>query len=104
MPVAAKIEPVPLLGVLPGETSLAPASPELRRNGRSRTQGCAGSITAEYEAQAYTQDSALGKARAAKIFLLKNTFADGDGITRFDEKTSAARLFRESAFALTLKI
>ena len=50
----------------------------------------AGSITAEYWLQPYTKKCV--RKGDGKKFRLKNTFADVDGITRLDEKTSALSL------------
>src|SRR4029078_160538 len=50
----------------------------------------AGSITAKYWLGLYNQRG-VRKSEGGKI-RLKNTFADGDGITRLDEKTSALSL------------
>ena len=51
----------------------------------------AGSITAKYWLEPYTS-KCVRKGEGGKKFPLKNTFADGDGITRLDEKTSALSL------------
>ena len=50
----------------------------------------AGSITAKYQLEPYTK-KCVRKSEGKKLGL-KNTFADGDGITRFDEKTCALSL------------
>src|ERR1700746_3759724 len=54
----------------------------------------AGSITAKYWLEVYTQ-AARSERRRRKIFQLKNTFADGNGIAGLDKKTSASP-FREA--------
>jgi hypothetical protein len=51
----------------------------------------AGSITAKYWLESYTK-KCVRKGEGGKNFRLKNTFADGDGITRLDKKTSALSL------------
>src|SRR5205085_6284556 len=51
----------------------------------------AGSITAKSWLEPYTKNCAR-KGERAKIFKLENTFADGDGVARHDEKAPAASL------------
>src|SRR5437762_12771089 len=87
MPQAPKIE-LMCLGVLPSQVGNRFLGN--RRNGRLRNRmrrldhgkTLAGTLHQEVRSQ----------RRRRKKFRLKNTFADGDGITWLDEKTAAASL------------
>src|SRR5436190_24138117 len=87
MPQAPKIE-LMCLGVLPSQVgnrflgNRGNGCPRTRMRGLNHGKRLAGTLHQEVRSQ----------RRRRKKFRLKNTFADGDGITRLDEKTSALSL------------
>ena len=88
MPIPAKIEHLQSIGVLRCQRHAWFVG--IGRNGRSRQRIGQGQ-SRQNIGWNLTPRSAFAKAKAEK-FRLKNTFADGDGITRLDAKTSALSL------------
>src|SRR5437870_7668203 len=87
MPKAPEIE-LMCLGVLPSQVgnrflgNRGNGCPRNRMRGLDHGKTLAGTLHQEVRSQ----------RRRRKKFRLENTFADGDGITRLDEKTSALSL------------
>src|SRR6266487_3959613 len=91
MPETTKIEPLPSLGVLPGQMRQRRLI-GLGLNSRSCSRVRRVNHRKYWLKENLTRKQCARKGGAAKTFRLENTFPDGDAIAWHDAKTSAAFL------------